>query len=75
MDEWVLPEINSNRCTGCGLCVTYCPTKAVALLENRPVITRPLDCAYCGICEDMCPEDAVRLVYIIGPPPSGDLAQ
>ena len=71
MDNWVLPEIDQGRCDGCGLCVTYCPTRAVELHAARPVIVRPQDCAYCGICEDLCPAQAVALTYTIS---SGPLA-
>ncbi len=65
MDDWTLPTIDLERCTGCGQCVTYCPVKAVDLLDGRPVIVRPQDCAYCGTCEDLCPQGAIALVYEI----------
>ena len=65
MDDWVLPTINLERCTGCGLCVEYCPTSAVDMVGPQPVITRPQDCAYCGMCEEMCPAGAIELTYEI----------
>ena len=66
MDERVLPTIDLNICTGCGLCVDQCPTRAVELgSAGRPVIVRPKDCAYCGLCEEMCPEGAIALSYEI----------
>ncbi len=69
MDEWVLPTIHMSRCTGCGNCIDYCPTKAVELsAEGKPVIVRPKDCAYCGMCEELCPEYAIELAYEIVPP-------
>jgi len=61
MEDWALPTIDRERCTACGLCVT----SAVELIENRPVIVRPKDCAYCGVCEDMCPEGAIALSYVV----------
>ena len=64
-NNWTLPTINVDRCTGCGLCVTYCPTEAVEWIGSRPAIVRPQDCAYCGTCEDICPEGAIELVYEI----------
>jgi hydrogenase-4 component H len=67
MDDWALPTINLDRCTSCGLCVTYCPTKAVEMINCVPVIVRTLRCAYCGACEELCPEHAIELSYEIIP--------
>lgn len=73
MDEsWALPTISLDRCTGCGLCVAYCPTQAVEMGKRYPVIARPHDCAYCGICEDLCPTNAVVLAYEIVKIEAGD---
>jgi 4Fe-4S ferredoxin len=68
MDEWALPEINLERCTGCGLCETRCPTTAVHLINLRPQITDKQACSYCGICEEICPVNAIQLSYQIFPP-------
>jgi formate hydrogenlyase subunit 6/NADH:ubiquinone oxidoreductase subunit I len=65
VDESVLPSIDLNRCTGCGLCVEYCPTNAVEMVASRPAIVRPPDCAYCGLCEEICPVEAIALAYEI----------
>jgi 4Fe-4S ferredoxin len=77
--ERVLPTIDMALCTGCGLCVDQCPTRAVEMGARavelgdarsmndilRPVIVRPGDCVYCGLCEEMCPEGAIALSYEI----------
>lgn len=67
MIEWMLPTIDLNHCTGCGLCVQRCPTHAVAMVEGYPRIMHPQNCTYCAICEDFCPEGAITLVYEIVP--------
>ena len=67
MDPWALPTINLERCTRCGLCIAYCPTKAVEMVDAVPTIVRSQDCAYCGTCEDICPEQAIELLYEIVP--------
>ena len=64
-DNWALPAIDSARCTGCGVCVTYCPTGAVEMKHGRPLIVRTMDCTYCGECEQACPEGAIGLGYEI----------
>ncbi|HML21374.1 MAG TPA: 4Fe-4S binding protein [Aggregatilinea sp.] len=68
MDDWLVPDLNRAACTRCGLCVDYCPTKAVEMVDGAPVIVRPGDCAYCGQCEEMCPANAIALSYEIRPP-------
>ena len=70
MGERVLPNINLDLCTACGLCIERCPTQAVEMIGERPVIVRPEDCAYCGLCEEMCPEEAIALLYEIVLSPS-----
>ena len=65
MGERVLPNIDLDLCTACGLCIERCPTQAVEMSGERPVIARPEDCVYCGLCEEMCPEEAISLKYEI----------
>jgi 2-oxoglutarate ferredoxin oxidoreductase subunit delta len=72
VDQRVLPTIDLNICTGCGLCVDQCPTHAVEMSDvRRPEIVRPEDCAYCGLCEEMCPVGAIALEYEIVVPANG----
>jgi formate hydrogenlyase subunit 6/NADH:ubiquinone oxidoreductase subunit I len=72
MDDWALPTINLERCTGCGLCVEFCLPHAVELVAGRPTITAQERCAYCGACEEMCPAGAIMLAYEIVSPPDSD---
>ena len=65
MDEWVLPEIDLQRCNRCGVCVDQCPTGAMEMGSGGPVIARPDDCTYCALCEGICPEGAIRCGYEI----------
>jgi ferredoxin len=41
-------------CTACGLCVKNCPTGALALVNNLPVMDFE-KCIDCGICVHKCP--------------------
>ena len=54
------------QCDGCGLCIDYCPTRALdlALTEKNQVVDFKLDilcCITCGICQEVCPIDAIRM--------------
>jgi NAD-dependent dihydropyrimidine dehydrogenase PreA subunit len=61
----IMPHIDPDKCNGCGLCVTDCPTGAVAMQGSRAVIARPDLCSYCADCEDICPTEAIGLPYQI----------
>jgi len=65
MDGWALPDIDMSRCTGCGACVTNCPTRAVGMVAQRPRIVRPADCTYCTDCEVACPEGAIICTFVV----------
>ena len=47
-------------CKKCGICIEYCPTKA---LEDRgdgvPVLANPDKCTLCGLCWLRCPDIAI----------------
>ena len=69
--DWVLPLIDQQRCTGCGLCERLCPTHAVEVREGRAVIVRPEDCSFCDVCESYCPEGAIGRPFTIRFAPQG----
>lgn len=62
---WALPEIDAERCDGCGDCVEACPQGALALEDGKAVMARPADCDYCADCEAVCPPDAIRCPFEI----------
>ena len=56
--NWVI-----ERCIGCALCETICPSSAIELIgtgrmaEIRYFIGR---CLFCGECVDVCPVEAIE---------------
>jgi heterodisulfide reductase subunit A-like polyferredoxin len=53
-------EVDSELCTGCGICVDNCQLGAPVL--NDGTVTINLDrCIGCGNCVVSCPSNAVRL--------------
>ncbi|RLI32325.1 [Fe-S]-binding protein [Candidatus Bathyarchaeota archaeon] len=56
-------EIDVNRCTSCGACVSPCPTHALTLNQDLTLNFDEKKCVRCGICVDACPMRAIRFAY------------
>jgi NAD-dependent dihydropyrimidine dehydrogenase PreA subunit len=60
-----LPLLDPTRCTGCGDCVTICPTDCLEMAgAGEPWLPRPADCISCTACVLICPAHALTLVEI-----------
>ena len=56
-----LAVIDPETCTGCGTCVEWCPTDAIALDTEGLARLDENACLGCGICSRFCPESAISL--------------
>ena len=64
-----LPEIDVDKCTGCGKCVNICPVEAMTLTSandpkqpNRKVAKLDAEiCLGCGLCVRACPDNVIIL--------------
>lgn len=65
VEELWIPQIDVNLCTGCGDCITTCPTNALALVGRTAVLIDPAACDYYASCETICPVEAIALPYQI----------
>ncbi|MCF8142381.1 MAG: FAD-dependent oxidoreductase [Deltaproteobacteria bacterium] len=57
-------EVLTDRCCGCGICVSACFYSAIQLKDvemGRISITDPFKCKSCGMCVSACPSDAREL--------------
>ena len=56
-----IERIDSESCTGCGICVNSCQMDVIRMDEEtqKAVIRYPDDCMLCLFCERDCPEGAV----------------
>jgi Pyruvate/2-oxoacid:ferredoxin oxidoreductase delta subunit len=68
-----LSMIDADACTGCGICLEWCPTDAIALSEEGLAVRDESACFGCGVCARFCPEEAISLkeglrkVFILPP--------
>lgn len=50
--------VDEDLCTGCGLCVEYCPSGAIRMIGQTVEIEEGL-CTSCGSCAESCPQEAI----------------
>jgi NAD-dependent dihydropyrimidine dehydrogenase PreA subunit len=59
--------IDTQTCTGCGLCLLSCPVDVIRLdaTQNKAFVAYGEDCHVCYLCEDDCPEHSITLSHDI----------
>ena len=60
-----VPEIDTSKCTGCGLCISVCDKNGLVLMQSRVVFIGGDKCNWCGMCEAVCESDAISCPYEI----------
>ncbi|MGC4019113.1 MAG: 4Fe-4S binding protein [Muricomes sp.] len=75
--EYGTPEVDSEKCTGCGLCAKICPKNVIFMvLPQNTIMPRcsnldtgavsrkicEVSCIACRICEKNCPADAIHVI-------------
>lgn len=58
---YYLSVIDQQACSGCGTCVAWCPTDAIALNDEGLAQRDENACLGCGVCSRFCPEEAISL--------------
>jgi NAD-dependent dihydropyrimidine dehydrogenase PreA subunit len=59
-------KIDVSGCTGCGICVEYCPMDVLRMDDDsqKAFIKYIRDCQGCFLCERVCPENVVYCVPV-----------
>jgi Pyruvate/2-oxoacid:ferredoxin oxidoreductase delta subunit len=55
-------EIDEEKCTGCGECVTSCAEGALAIIDGKARLVNDKFCDGFGACIRECPEDALKII-------------
>ncbi len=57
----VKPQVNIEKCIGCGICTKWCPKDAISLKDNDKAEISISDCIGCGECTTACPKRAIKV--------------
>ena len=60
-----IPVFKRGKCTGCHLCIYFCPEGAVYGDKKTKIYDYDSDyCKGCGICAEECPVDDIEMVLV-----------
>ena len=58
-----LPDWNKNLCSGCEVCITVCPFKAINKNEEDEIEITQVLCKGCGVCGATCTSHAIIISH------------
>ena len=56
-----IPEVDADKCVGCGECVEVCPTDVYELQNEKSVVVNEEECVGCESCVEVCEEGAITV--------------
>ncbi|ORJ54263.1 mercury methylation ferredoxin HgcB [Geothermobacter hydrogeniphilus] len=66
LNEYVSLQLDSGKCTGCGLCQQVCPHAVLRVEDGKARIDARERCMECGACAKNCAFDALKVEAGVG---------
>jgi MinD superfamily P-loop ATPase len=60
-----VPVIESEKCDGCGLCLSVCQCGGLVMVDNVITVVATTECDWCTECEAVCPTGAISCAFEI----------
>jgi NAD-dependent dihydropyrimidine dehydrogenase PreA subunit len=54
-------EIDQEKCTSCGACISPCPVSALSFSSDWSLLLDEKRCVGCRVCVDACPFRAIKM--------------
>lgn len=55
------PEIDTDECSGCGICIDSCPNEVLDIVGSTASVVNEDACIECGECVEECPMGAIDI--------------
>ncbi len=59
-------KLETEKCTGCGMCINVCPHGVFSINQGKSQIIDRDSCMECGACEKNCPFSAIEVKAGVG---------
>ena len=56
-----IPQVDAEKCVGCGECVAICPMQVLELKGDKAVVVSGDDCLGCDSCVEACESGAIEV--------------
>lgn len=59
--KMLLPKVDPDLCTGCGLCCAACPYEVLEMVDDLATVVKPKACKDLEACVKACPTGAITM--------------